>query len=277
MKYRFLLSAAVFAVAATAAQAQTLPDRIKTAGKVVVAQTPNYPPLEYKNPETNELTGFDIDLGNALGKELGVKIEWQEVSFEQMASSLSTGRVDIIMSGMSDTPERQEIMDFVDYLSSGATFFIQEKRAGEIKAVADLCGKKVGASRRTTFPSEVAEWSKTNCEKAGKPAVTFTGTDGSADARLQLRQGRIDAGVQGSETLPYIMGQEPNTYKIVGDPITSQYQGIAFAKKDTQLRDAFAVALKKLMADGTYAKIVAKYNLQTSAIKAVAVNAKPLN
>lgn len=88
------------------AQAQALPDRIKTAGKIVIAQTPNYPPLEYKDPQTNELTGFDIDLGNAIGKELGVKIDWQEVSFEQMASALQTGRVDVIMIGMSDTPER---------------------------------------------------------------------------------------------------------------------------------------------------------------------------
>ncbi len=277
MIFRLLVSAAALAVAVTTASAQMLPERIKSAGKIVVANTPNYPPLEYRNPETNELTGFDIDLGNALAKELGVKIEWQEVAFEQMASSLNTGRVDMIMSGMSDTPGRQEIMDFVDYLSSGATFFILEKRAEEFKTLTDFCGKTVGSSRRTSFPAEIAAWSDENCVKAGKPAIKFIGTEGSADARLQLRQGRVDAAVQGSETLPYIMGQEPKTYRIVGAPITAQYQGMAFAKQDSQLRDAFAAALKKLIADGTYAKIIEKHGLQTSAIKAAAVNTKPLN
>jgi ABC-type amino acid transport/signal transduction systems, periplasmic component/domain len=276
MMFRLLLSATALAVTLTTAQAQTLPERIKTAGKIVVAQTPNYPPLEYKNPETNELTGFDIDLGNALGKELGVKIEWQEVSFEQMASALATNRVDIIMSGMSDTPERQEMMDFVDYLTSGAQFFIQIKRAGEFKELTDFCGKAVGASRRTSFPAEVAVWSEENCVKAGKPAITFTGTEGSADARTQLRQSRLDAAVQGSETLPYIMSLEPDTYKVIGEPITAQYQGIAFTKRDSQLRDAFAAALKKLIENGTYTKIIEKYGLQSSAVQAVAVNGKPL-
>jgi len=277
MMFRLLLSAAALALTVNAAQAQALPERIKAAGKIVIAQTPNYPPLEYKDPQTNELTGFDIDLGNAIGKELGVKIDWQEVSFEQMASALQTGRVDVIMSGMSDTPERQEIMDFADYLTSGAQFFIQNKREGEFKTLTDFCGKTIGASRRTSFPAEVAAWSEENCVKAGKPAIKFIGTEGSADARTQLRQARIDAAVQGSETLPYIMKLEPDTYKVIGEPITAQYQGIAFPKKETQLRDAVAGALKRLVADGTYTKIVEKYGMQSSAIKAIAVNGKPLN
>lgn len=167
-------------------------------------------------------------------------------------------------------------MDLADYLTSGAQFFILNKRAGEFNTLTDFCGKTVGASRRTSFPAEIAVWSEENCVKAGKPAVKFIGTEGSADARTQLRQSRIDAAVHGSETLPYIMKLEPDTY-IVGEPITAQYQGIAFPKKETQLRDAVAGALKRLMADGTYTKIIEKYGMQSSAIKAIAVNGKPLN
>jgi polar amino acid transport system substrate-binding protein len=67
--------------------AAELPERIKKAGKITVATMPNYAPITFKDPATNKLTGFDIDLGEALAKELGVGIEWQEIAFAQMIPS----------------------------------------------------------------------------------------------------------------------------------------------------------------------------------------------
>ena len=115
-----MLLASAGITAAFAVAAADLPDRIKKAGKIVIATQPNYPPIAYKDPATNELTGFDIDLGEAIAKELGVKIEWQETAFAQMISSLQTGRVDIALAGMSDLPARREVVDFVDYMKTGA-------------------------------------------------------------------------------------------------------------------------------------------------------------
>ena len=113
-------------------------------------------------------------------------------------------------------------------------------------------------SRRTSFPDETAKWSAANCEAKGLPAVKIVGTEGSADARAQLKQGRVDGAVQGSETLPYLLSLEKDTYTVVGEPFTAVYQGIGFAKKDTELRDAYAAALKALMASGEYKTIFAK-------------------
>jgi polar amino acid transport system substrate-binding protein len=92
---------------------------------------------------------------------------------------------------------------------------------------------------------------------------------------MQLKQGRIVAGVQGSETLPYAMKLEPNTYKPIGEPFATSPEGIAFAKSNPKLRDAVLGALNKLIANGTYAAIVAKWNLQSSAVKRVTLNATP--
>src|SRR3546814_1362435 len=80
---------------------------------------------------------------------MGVKVEWQEIAFAQMLPSLQTGRVDLVMAGMSDLPTRRELQDFVDYLKTGAQFYTTVANAKEIKSTADLCGKKVGASRST--------------------------------------------------------------------------------------------------------------------------------
>ncbi|MCQ1574200.1 ABC transporter substrate-binding protein [Neorhizobium galegae] len=259
-------------LASTVVHAEGLPDRIKSAAKVVVANQPNYPPMEYKDPATNTLMGVDIDLGVALAKQLGTKVEWADIGFEQMISSLETGRVDLIHSGMSDLPKRRDTLDFVDYMKSGAQFYTSAARKEEFKTPADFCGKTVGMSRRTSFPDETAKWSAANCEAKGFAAIKVVGTEGSADARAQLKQGRVDGAVQGSETLPYLMTLEKNTYAIVGEPITAVYQGIAFSKKDPALRDAYAGALKAIMASGEYKAIFVKHGLEGTMLDGIYIN-----
>ncbi|WP_409456572.1 ABC transporter substrate-binding protein [Rhizobium lusitanum] len=269
---RHLVMLAALCVAATAANAEGLPERIKSAGKVVVANQANYPPMEYKDPATNKLMGLDIDLGLALAKQLGTTVEWSDIGFEQMVSSLTTGRVDLIHSGMSDLPTRRDTLDFVDYMKSGAQFYTSFARKDEFKKPTDFCGKIIGMSRRTSFPDETAKWSAANCEAKGLPAVKVVGTEGSADARAQLKQGRVDGAVQGSETLPYLLSLEKDTYTVVGEPFTAVYQGIGFSKKDTELRDAYAAALKALMASGEYKTIFAKYGLEGAMLDGIYVN-----
>jgi len=267
-----ILVAALGFTAAFAVAAADLPDRIKKAGKIVAATQPNYPPIAYKDPATNQLQGFDIDLGEAIAKELGVKIEWQETAFAQMISSLQTGRVDIAMAGMSDLPARREVVDFVDYMKTGPQFFTTVANAGQLKSVEDLCGKKVGASRSTNWPGQMEELSKTVCGGKNKPAMVVIGTEGSVDARTQLKSGRLDAAVQGSETLPYFQKQEPNTLVLIGAPFGEQLSGIPVLKTEAQLRDAVKEALDRLQTKGVYDQILAKYGLQSSKLAPISVN-----
>jgi polar amino acid transport system substrate-binding protein len=272
MNFAVIAAGALLALNTAAADAQALPEKYKSAGKIVIGTTPNYPPVTFKDPATNQLTGYDIEIGNAIGEKLGIKVEWQETSFEQMISAVTTDRIDVILGGMNDLPARREAIDFVDYMKSGVQFFVQHKRSAEFKEATDLCGKTVGASRRTNFPKDIDAWSQEWCVKAGKPPIQVLGTEGSADARAQLRQGRIDAGAQGNESLPYLMKLDPDTYQLLGAPFAITYQGVGVAKTNAALRDAVAAALKAMLADGSYKKIVDKYEVQPSAITEVAVN-----
>lgn len=267
-----ILAATLGLVAAAAVAAAELPDRIKKAGKIVAATQPNYPPIAFKDPASNQLTGFDIDLGEAIAKELGVKLEWQETAFAQMISSLQTQRVDIALAGMSDLPARREVVDFIDYMKTGPQFFTTSSRAGDIKTIEDLCGKKVGASRSTNWPAQMEELSKTVCAAKGKAPMTVIGTEGSVDARTQLKSGRLDAAVQGSETLPYFQKQEPNTLALIGVPFSEQLTGIPVLKTEPQLRDAVKEAIERMQSKGIYDQILAKYGLQGSKLTPVGVN-----
>jgi polar amino acid transport system substrate-binding protein len=250
--------------------AATLPDRIVARGKLIVAIVPNYPPMEFRDPASNALTGFDVDLGEALAGKLGVKIEWQETAFEQMIPALATSRVDAILSGMSDLASRHEAASFVDYLRSGPQFFTRSARASEFAEMNALCGKSVGASRRTSFPKEIAAWSDAHC---GDKPINFVGTEGSGDARTQLKQGRIDAAVQGNETLSYVMAQEPNVYFLIGAPIGAQLTGLAVGKDGKDLQGAVAGALDALIADGSYRALLDKWRLTSNGIEKATINA----
>jgi polar amino acid transport system substrate-binding protein len=269
---RNALAAALVLAAAVGVSAAELPDRIKKAGKIVAATQPNYPPITYKDPASNQLMGFDIDLGEAIARELGVKIEWQETAFAQMISSLQTGRVDIAMAGMSDLPARREVVDFIDYMKTGPQFFTTTANAASLKTIDDLCGKKVGASRSTNWPAQMEELSKSVCAGKGKPGMVVVGTEGSVDARTQLKSGRLDAAVQGNETLPYFQKQEPNTLVLIGTPFSDSLSGIPVLKTESQLRDAIKEALDRLVAKGVYDQILAKYGLQVAKLAPIGVN-----
>jgi polar amino acid transport system substrate-binding protein len=267
-----VLIAAGWLAASVASSAADVPERIKKAGKLVAATQPNYPPIAYKDPATNTLTGFDIDLGEALAKELGLKIEWQETAFAQMIPSLQTQRVDIALAGMSDLPSRRDLVDFVDYMKTGPQFFTTTAHGGQLKTIEDLCGKKVGASRSTNWPGQMEELSKSVCVAKGKPAMEVIGTEGSVDARTQLKSGRLDAAVQGSETLPYFQKQEPSTLVLIGAPFSEQLSGIPVSKSEPQLRDAIKEAMDRLVAKGIYDQILAKHGLQGAKLAPIGVN-----
>lgn len=94
-----LLCAAFFhGSAARAAEQPAVPDRIATAKKVRIAVNAGFPPMEMRDPKSNELIGFDIDFGNAIAAELGLETEWVDGAFEQMIPALVSKRVDLIMS-----------------------------------------------------------------------------------------------------------------------------------------------------------------------------------
>jgi polar amino acid transport system substrate-binding protein len=264
MKFRTTFLAITLGLYAASLMAQALPERIRKAGKLVVATQPNYPPITYKDPATNQLQGFDIDLGEALGKELGVKIEWQETAFAQIFPSLATGRVDLAMAGVGDFPSRRETVDFVNYMRTGAQFYTSTANANTIKTMEDVCGKKVGASRSTKWPEQIEEWSKINCIAKGRTAIQVIGTEGSADARTQLKSGRLDVGVQGNETMPYAQRLEPNTFVVIGTPFTDALVGMPVAKTESALRDVIRGALDSLQRKGIYEQLLTKHGLQAN-------------
>ena len=246
------------------AHAADLPAGIATSGKLNLTVNGTYPPMESHDVATNKLVGLDIDIADAIAKKLGLTIIWSDVAFEQLIPALQTGRADMVISGLTDTKAREGNFDFIDYFKTGPQFYVQTSSTAQQPV--DLCGKKIGTVRSTTFPAELQAWSQQYCVGAGKPAMQYVPAENSPDLHTQLMEGRIDGAVQGSETLPYLIQTSGGKYRTLGTAFVTGYQGIAFRKDETQLRAAVLTTLQGLIADGTYAAILKSYNLSANAL-----------
>ncbi|MGI6853903.1 ABC transporter substrate-binding protein [Mesorhizobium sp. 1B3] len=250
-----------------------IPQSIRDAGKLTLAINATFPPMEYVDPETNTFKGLDIDLVDAVAERLKLKVERTDGLFNQLIPALTTGRTDFILSGMIDNEERRESMDFVNYMKAGAQFYVLTD--SEYKEPIELCGKAVGTIRSASYLGILERWSADNCVAAGLAPIEIIGSESSPDVRLQLRQGRVVAGVQGGESIPFTSKQEGGAYRLIGDPLITAYYGAAFRKEDSAFRDAIADVIEELMADGTYKAIFEKWELTSHALPHVMINSEP--
>lgn len=274
MKNRIAFTILGLAIGMTASHAASLPDRIQKAGKIVFLTEGAFPPITYYDPKTNQLTGFEVDLGNEIAKELGIAVDWQVAPFAQLFPSLRTGRVDAILAGIRDTPKRRESFDFINNLLAGAQFYTMKSSSDRFRDGVDLCGQKVGANAAANWTRWIEEWSKRNCVANGKPPIQVVGAENTLAARMELKTGRLAAAVAGKETMAYTMKTEPGIFTTVGKAFAEAPTGIMTTKtaEGEQIRDAIAAALTRVHASGAYDKVLEKYGLQSQAWKPVTIN-----
>ncbi|WP_155344522.1 transporter substrate-binding domain-containing protein, partial [Acrocarpospora pleiomorpha] len=248
-------------------------------GKISFGNSPPYPPFSMIEGEKH--TGFDIEVGEALGAALGVKVDWQYSQFEQLQPSLDSGRIDAILSGSSDLPERHDVAWYVDYIANGPAFIAPADTAdskGWTKNT-DLCGAAVSREFNSTQYDEYLDaFSKDKCVGAGLPAIKMVDAAESSANFLNMRTGRAVAAVEPIINAAYRAKiLEPGAFKVVGEPFVETRTAIQVPKADAALKDALAAAMKAIIADGTYTKILEKYGLTDAAVTEVTVNLEPVS
>lgn len=246
-----------------------LPAVITASGVLRVGVSPDFPPMEYKSPDTQQTIGLDVELQDALGEALGIRIERVESPFDQLINSSRTGRVDIVMSGLSDTRARQETSDFVDYFLSRGRVYTTTAKAAEFTTSTSICGKTLAVSAKTDYFGQVKALGEAVCTAAGLAPLGILSTDSGAAARLQIEQGRADLAAQGAENLSYINTREPGKYQAVLDPLPASPFGIMCKKGGTQLLNAVLAGMQKVVASGRYQQILDKYGLSYGAMTPV--------
>jgi polar amino acid transport system substrate-binding protein len=255
-----------------AALNEKLPAAVRTAGTVKVGTEALYPPFESFGADNKAIVGLDPDIAAALGQVLGVSLPMTHTAFDGLLTALDGGRFDIVMAAVTDTKAREAKYDFVDYFMTGQAIVVKKGNPAGIKGVPDLCGKNVSVLVSSTQEKLLGEF---NTKECAAEKINVTALPSDKDALLQVRTGRADANFTQDAVGRYnartIGGG--NQFEVANsEPMLPTPVGIVVDKKNSQLRDALKAGLEELIANGTYAKILARNDLSGGAVKDVTIN-----
>lgn len=248
------------------AAAAKVPAGIKSAGVVKVASDAEYAPNEFFDTDNKTIIGMDVDLGKAIGDELGVKFEFTNVVFDSILPNLGS-RYDVGISSFTDSKEREQTVDMVDYFSAGTSFFASSDSSLDPASVADLCGKTVAVEKGTTQLADLTAQKK----KCKLTILAFPDQNG---ANLALSSGRAEASMADSPVAAYAVKKSNGQLKLVGKAYGTAPYGIAVPKDAAHagLAEAISMALQDLSDNGTYLKILQKWGVESGAVKSFGLN-----
>lgn len=222
--------------------------RLRERGEIVIATDATYPPFEFR--EDDKLQGFDIDLGNEIGKELGIPVRWVPMEWAGIFASLETGKADLVMSGVTITDERKKGNAFTrPYFLSGQVI-ARRKGDTSISGPDDLLqsNRIVAVQQDTTGQVAV--------EKRGLPRDQIHRFDTLQDALMDVRNNKSDAAVGDLPALQAMIRKGYAELEIVpGGPFVAENVGIVARKDALDLVAAINRALDKIIVDGRYARI----------------------
>ena len=226
--------------------------QIRARGELRIGLEAGYMPFEMLD-KGGELIGFDIDLAKRMARRLGVKLTVVNQGWDGIIPALLTGKFDVLMGGMTITPERAKSVDFCDpYVTIGQTILLNKKLAGTVKGYQDLDQPQFTVLAKLGTTGEIA------ARKAFKRAQIRV-FEHQADAAIEVRNGRADAFVYDLPFNLVLAAQFPGSLVHLKEPFTREDLGWAIRRGDPAFRrwlDAFLAGLKQ---DGTYAALYRKW------------------
>ncbi|WP_396287247.1 ABC transporter substrate-binding protein [Amycolatopsis sp. PS_44_ISF1] len=254
-------AAAIPAVAKDDKLAAMVPAAISADGKILVGQDQSYPPNEFQD-ESGKVTGFDVDLGTAIGQKLGLKTDFQNAAFDGIIPGIQSAKYEMAISSFSINAERLQTVDMISYYRAGTSMAVLKGNPDKL-SVDGLCGKKMGVQKGTTQVDDLQKRSDT-CTAAGKPAIEVTQLQAQTDVNLALTAKRVQGELADSPIVDYAVKQTNGQLEVVGAPYDTAPYGIVLKKDSGDYGKAVQGAVQALITDGTYKKILEKWGLSSA-------------
>jgi polar amino acid transport system substrate-binding protein len=238
------------------------------SGQITVGTSADFPPMEFRDPaDPTKFTGFEIDMVTDLMKHMGCDFKFQDESFAGLIPAVTAGHLNMVASDIYDTSDREKVVDFVDYMSSGLGVMVPDQNASKFgQGYLSLCGKTVGLLSGSPSETSAVQAGSGKCTSAGKPAIKTQTYQSVPDEVQQMKNGRLDAILEDLITEGYVQSKSPGEWKVVYvDPASRIKVGMIF-KKGSALESSVQSALKWLISSGEYAKLGAKYGMPKSAL-----------
>ncbi|MGH3100134.1 MAG: ABC transporter substrate-binding protein, partial [Thermoleophilia bacterium] len=262
-----------------------LPQRIQTAREIRVGSDISYAPVEFYDafapdvldrpvgePEP-QVRGIDPDLATELGRKLGVRFTFVNTAFDELIPSLRESKFDLIISSMTATPERAREISFLEYFQAGTSILVPKGNPKRVDSLADLCGSTV-TLQAGTIHEELVAAQQASC---GRRPIKARPLDSGTQVVLEVKFGRADAALADFPVAAYnakVSGQGRD-FQVVGEQIDPGPYGIGVRKDDADLQTVLQEALRAVIEDGSYDRVLTKWNVTDGALKTAKVTGAP--
>lgn len=220
-------------------------------GTLTMGSNCSFPPFEYID-DNGDPAGFDVEIGRLVAEKLGMDFKVEDMAFDGLIAALDGGKIDMVIAGMTITPERQEQVDFSDSYFNAQQQVIVRAGTEDIKTADDLLDKTIAVQDGTTGHIYVTD-------TLGLPADQISAFKSAADAVLELKSGRADAFIIDTAPANVFVSMNDDLVILDGFDMPVEDYGIAFKQGNTEMVDAANAVLAEIKADGTYDALVAEY------------------
>jgi len=252
-----------------------LPASVKAAGKLVSVSGGSFPPYEVFGATASAVTGASADMFAAVGQLIGVPVTHVNTAgLPSELAGIKAGRYDFAEGPVGDFTSREGEATFVDWVTEHVVFAVPKGNPKNINSLADVCGLRIaveaGGSAEAVMRTQSAA-----CVKEGKQAVNIQSYQDQPTAVLSVRSGRADAFFSSEAPLTYFVQQSAGQLQLAGtgsaNGFAKLFQGAVVPTK-SPLANVLVQAFQKLMANGTYDKIMAKYGLESNELTAPGID-----
>lgn len=221
-------------------------------GTISVGTNAQFPPFEFY--PNDKIAGFDIELAQIIADKLNVKLVVEDMNFNSLIDAINKNKIDLIISAMTITPERQSKVNFSNpYYTSNQSIMVMDKNEN-IKAIEDLKNKKIGIQTGTTGEQIASKIDGVEIFKYNTALAAI----------MDMKSTNIDAIVYDLEACKKFKENNPSI-KIIDAQFDKEQYGIAVRKDDTELLNLINEVLEEIKANGQYEQLIKKYFEQSSA------------
>lgn len=250
--------------------AALVPQEIRDRGTLVFATDATAPPNQFMAEDGKTIIGNEVEFGNQIASIMGLKAEWVNVSFDTIIPGIQAGRYDTALTGMRDTKEREELVDFITYAKTGPQLFAKKENSTKISTPEELCGFSLGSLAGTIQDEQMHEFSD-ECVAAGKEPIDIKVFKTQAEQIQAVASGQVLFGVQNAVNNVYLAEQTEGAIVGFGKPFLEGPWGMPLLK-DSELREPLYQATSILVGSPEYLQILEKWGNPDQAIPESKIN-----
>jgi len=250
--------------------AAKVPEDIASDGKLTVGSDTSYAPSEFIDADGETIVGFDVDLFKAVAQKLGLEADFQTASFDSIIAGVGSGKYEVGVSSFTVNPDRMKQANMISYYSAGTQWATKKDNPDKVDPD-EACGLSIAVQKATVQVDDITARSE-KCTSDGKDPITIDQYEGQDEATAAVVSGKDVAMLADSPVSAYAVEQTNGQLELLGDIYDAAPYGYVVAKDQTDFAQAIADAVKSLIDDGTYKKVLEKWGVEAGAISDPTVN-----